>query len=484
MSKYIAKIGLEMHCEISKTKTKVFSSAKNDYSSSPNTSVRPVDMGFPGVLPVVNKKAVELALRASMITNCSQPEYIWFERKNYYYPDLPKGYQITQETKPIPVGIYGYVDYECDGELKRVRVNNIHLEEDAASLDHYETTSTINYNRAGVPLLELVTEPDFHTASEAVAFLEHMRRTYQYADISEADTKKGQIRCDVNVSIMDSSLDESDPNNWGTKIEIKNVNSFGGVRDAINYEIERQTELKENGEYDEMPQQTRRWDEDSFSTIYMRSKADAVDYKYFVEPNIPKFKVTDSWLKSIRASIPKLFMERKKDYIENYHLSEYDAGVLIKEKAISDYFEECLRLGIDAKTATNWITVTIVGELNKEELSISDFYITPVYLKQIIDKINDGTISSKQAKEIFYKALESKKEPVTFISKDNAQISNKEELLSLITDIIKNNASQVEQYKSGKTNLFDYFVGQVMRSTRGKANPVMTKEILNEELNK
>ena len=484
MSKYIAKIGLEMHCEISKTKTKVFSSAKNDYSSSPNTSVRPVDMGFPGVLPVVNKKAVELALRASMITNCSQPEYIWFERKNYYYPDLPKGYQITQETKPIPVGIYGYVDYECDGELKRVRVNNIHLEEDAASLDHYETTSTINYNRAGVPLLELVTEPDFHTASEAVAFLEHMRRTYQYADISEADTKKGQIRCDVNVSIMDSGLDETDPNNWGTKIEIKNVNSFGGVRDAINYEIERQTELKENGEYDKMPQQTRRWDEDSFSTIYMRSKADAVDYKYFVEPNIPKFKVTDSWLESIRSSIPKLFMERKKDYIENYHLSEYDAGVLIKEKAISDYFEECLRLGIDAKTATNWITVTIVGELNKEELSISDFYITPACLKQIIDKINDGTISSKQAKEIFYKALESKKEPVTFISKDNAQISDKEELLSLITDIIKNNANQVEQYKAGKTNLFDYFVGQVMKATRGKANPVMTKEILNEELNK
>lgn len=484
MSKYIAKIGLEMHCEISKTKTKVFSSAKNDYSSSPNTSVRPVDMGFPGVLPVVNKKAVELALRASMITNCTQPEYIWFERKNYYYPDLPKGYQITQETKPIPVGIYGYVDYECDGELKRVRVNNIHLEEDAASLDHYETTSTINYNRAGVPLLELVTEPDFHTASEAVAFLEHMRRTYQYADISDADTKKGQIRCDVNVSIMDSSLDETDTNNWGTKIEIKNVNSFGGVRDAINYEIERQTELKKNGEYDKMPQQTRRWDEDSFSTIYMRSKADAVDYKYFVEPNIPKFKVTDSWLESIRASIPKLFMERKKDYIENYHLSEYDAGVLIKEKAISDYFEECLKLGIDAKTGANWITVTIVGELNKDELNISDFYITPVYLKQIIDKINDGTISNKQAKEIFYKSLESKKEPVTFISKDNAQISNKEELLSLITEIIKNNASQVEQYKSGKTNLFDYFVGQVMKSTRGKANPVMTKEILNEELNK
>ena len=484
MTKYKALIGLEMHCEISETNTKVFSSAKNSYDDLPNCNIRPVDMAFPGTLPVVNKEAVKKALMASIILNCKQPEHIYFERKNYYYPDLPKGFQITQETKPAPVGIYGKLTYECKDGTKTVRINNIHLEEDAASMDHLDDISVINYNRAGVPLLELVTYPDFHSADEAVSFLETMRSIYQYSGISEADSKKGQIRCDVNVSIMDADLDETKEENWGTKVEIKNVNSFGGVRDAINYEIERQTELKENGEYDKMPQQTRRWDEDSFSTIYMRSKADAVDYKYFVEPNIPKFKVTDSWLESIRASIPKLFMERKKDYIENYHLSEYDAGVLIKEKPISDYYEECLKLGIDAKTGANWITVTIVGELNKEELSISDFYITPVYLKQIIDKINDGTISNKQAKEIFYKSLESKKEPVTFISKDNAQISNKEELLSLITEIIKNNASQVEQYKSGKTNLFDYFVGQVMKSTRGKANPVMTKEILNEELNK
>lgn len=484
MSKYIAKIGLEMHCEISKTKSKVFSSARNTYSDEPNSSVRPLDMAFPGTLPVVNKEAVRLSLMASMIMHCSQPEYMYFERKNYYYPDLPKGFQLTQETKPIPVGIYGYVDYECDGEMKRVRVNNIHLEEDAASLDHYETTSTIDYNRAGVPLLELVTEPDFHSANEAVAFLEHMRRTYQYAGISDADTKKGQIRCDVNVSIMDSSLDEEDPANWGTKIEIKNVNSFGGVRDAINYEIERQTELKENGTYDDMPQQTRRWDEDTFSTIYMRSKADAVDYKYFVEPNIPKFKISPSWLEEIRASIPKLAHERKEDYLKTYGLSSYDANVLVKDKAISDYFEECLKLSMDPKTASNWITVTIVGELNKENIEISDFFITPAYLKQIIDGIKDGILSSKQAKEVFYKALEEKKEPKNFISKENGQISDTNELTSIIVNILDKNQTQIEAYKAGKTNLFDYFVGQVMKETRGKANPVLTKEILTTELAK
>ena len=235
MTKYIAKIGLEMHCEVSETETKVFSAARNSYSEKPNTNVRPLDMAFPGTLPVVNKEAVRKALMASMILNCSQPEYMYFERKNYYYPDLPKGFQLTQETKPIPVGIYGKVEFECDDEIKEVRVNNLHLEEDAASLDHFYDTSNIDYNRAGVPLLELVTEPDIHSAKEAVAFLEHMRSVYQYAGISEADSKKGQIRCDVNVSIMEEGLDELNPKNWGTKVEIKNVNSFGGVRDAINY---------------------------------------------------------------------------------------------------------------------------------------------------------------------------------------------------------------------------------------------------------
>ncbi len=482
MTKYLAKIGLEMHCEMSETNTKVFSAARNEYSESPNTNVRPLDMGFPGTLPVVNKEAVRLALMASMILNCSQPEYMYFERKNYYYPDMPKNYQITQETKPIPVGIYGKVEFECGDELKSVRVNNIHLEEDAASLDHFFSTSNIDYNRAGVPLLELVTEPDIHSAKEAVAFLEHMRSVYQYAGISEADSKKGQIRCDVNISLMDADKDESNPENWGTRTEIKNVNSFGGVRDAINYEIERQTEVLENGGIVE--QETRRWDEESGTTIRMRSKADAIDYKYFVEPNIPRFKISKEWLDEIRKSIPELAMDRKNKYVNELGLSSYDAGVLVKEKAISDYFEECIKTGIDAKVAANWVTVNIVGELNKENISIDEFYITPVMLKQIIDGINGGLLSSKQAKEVFFKAIEERKEPKNFISKDNAQISDSNELTRIITEILDNNQPQIEQYKGGRDNLFDYFVGQVMKNTRGKANPVMTKEILHEELDK
>ena len=482
MTKYLAKIGLEMHCEMSETNTKVFSAAENSYKETPNCNVSPVDMAFPGTLPVVNKEAVRLALMASMILKCSQPEYFYFERKNYYYPDLPKGFQTTQETKPIPSGIYGQVEFECGDEIKTVRVNNLHLEEDAASLDHFYSTSNIDYNRAGVPLLELVTEPDIHSAKEAVAFLEHMRSVYQYAGISEADSKKGQIRCDVNISLMDASLDESDPNNWGTRTEIKNVNSFGGVRDAINYEIERQTEILESG--GTVEQETRRWDEESGTTIYMRSKVDAIDYKYFVEPNIPKFKISQEWLDEIRASIPELAMDRKNKYINEYGLSSYDAGVLVKEKAVSDYYEECVNQGIDAKQAANWVTVNIVGELNKENITIQEFYVTPEMLKQITDAINSGTLSSKQAKEVFFKAIEEKKEPKNFISKENAQISDETELTNIIVEVLNNSASQIEQYKSGKDNLFDYFVGQVMKNTRGKANPVITKEILHKELDK
>ena len=480
MGKYLAKIGLEMHCEVSETNTKVFSAAENSYKDTPNCNISPVDMAFPGTLPVVNKEAVRMALMASMILKCSQPEYFYFERKNYYYPDLPKGFQTTQETKPIPSGIYGEVEFECNDEIKKVRVNNLHLEEDAASLDHYYNTSNIDYNRAGVPLLELVTEPDIHSADEAVAFLEHMRSVYQYAGISEADSKKGQIRCDVNISLMDASLDEMDPNNWGTRTEIKNVNSFGGVRDAINYEIKRQTEILDKGE--EVIQETRRWDEESGTTIYMRSKVDAIDYKYFVEPNIPKFRITQEWLDEIRASIPELAMDRKKKYIENYGLSSYDASVLVKEKSISDYFEECLKLGMDAKTAANWVTVQIVAYLNKYELEIKDFYLKPAYLNQIISELTKGTISSKQAKEIFFKSLEESKEPKNFITKDNAQISDSNVLEEIINNILSNNETQVNEYKNGKTNLFDYFVGQVMKETRGKANPSMVKEILKNKL--
>lgn len=485
MPKYKACIGLEMHCEISETKTKVFSSAENSYKDTPNTNVRPLDMGFPGTLPVVNKEAVKMALMASLILGCKQPEYMYFERKNYYYPDMPKNYQITQETKPIPVGIYGSLTFDCKGEEKTVRINNIHLEEDAASLDHYSTYSTIDYNRAGVPLLELVTEPDFRSADEAVSFLETMRSIYQYAGISEADSKKGQIRCDVNVSIMDEDLDDTDLANYGTKVEIKNVNSFGGVRDAINYEIKRQTELKEDGKYEEMEQQTRRWDEESGTTIYMRSKVDAIDYKYFVEPNIPKFKISKEWIEQIKKQIPELPMERMEKYMKVYNLSRYDASNLIKEKSVSDYFEECLKIDTDPKSASNWITTRILGYINKEDIGIEELFITPKMLKELIEMVDKKEISSKQAKDVFYKSLEVKKSPKDLVKElGMTQIADDKELRTIITTILDENEENIKKYKEGRTNVLDYFVGQVMKATRGKANPSMASSILLEEIEK
>ncbi len=484
MDKYKVLIGLEMHCEISKTNTKVFSSARNSYDDTPNTNIRPVDMAFPGTLPVVNKEAVRKALMASIILNCKQPEYIYFERKNYYYPDLPKGFQITQETKPAPVGIYGELTYEVGEETKTIRVNNIHLEEDAASSTHHEDTTTINYNRAGVPLLELVTEPDFHSAEEAVSFLETMRSIYQYANISEADSKKGQIRCDVNVSIMDASLDEKDPKNWGTKIEIKNVNSFGGVRDAINYEIKRQIELKEDGKYDEMEQQTRRFDEESGTTIYMRSKVDAIDYKYFVEPNIPKFKLDKKWLEEIKATIPPLATERRDKYINELGVSPRDAKIIVKEKPLADYFEETVSLGANPQSAANWINSIILGHLNKMEKTIEELFLTPKMLKGLIDLVESSKISGKQAKEVLTKSLEEEKDPVKLVSElGMSQITDEGELTKIIKEVIEENPTQLESYKKNP-KLFDYFVGQVMKKTRGKANPALSAKILKQELDK
>lgn len=472
--KYKVVVGLEMHCEL-KSISKVFSSAENSYNELANANVRPVDMAFPGTLPVVNKECVRKALLMSMVLNCKQPEYMYFDRKNYYYPDLPKGFQITQMHDPV--GVDGNITIECDDYEKNVLIHDIHLEEDAASLDHYYDTSLIDYNRAGVPLLELVTEPCLSSAEEAVAFLETMRRIYQYCGVSEADTKKGQIRCDVNVSIMDPDATE-----LGTKVEIKNINSFGNVYDAIIYEVKRQSELKDAGRYDEVVQETRRFDEETGTTIHMRSKVDAIDYKYFVEPNIPKYKIDKKWLAEIRKDIPMLPRERKNKYINEYGLSEYDANIIIKEKEYADYFEKCISLGMDKKQAANWLIVQIIAYLNKYEITLQDFYLTPEYLNQIISELDKGTISSKQAKEIFFKSLEENKEPKNFISKENSQISDINTLNNIIDNIISNNINQVNAYKSGKTNLFDYFVGQVMKETKGKANPTITKKILKDKL--
>ena len=483
MTKYKALIGIEMHCEITSTNSKVFSPAKNSYEVNPNVNIMPIDMGFPGTLPVVNKEAVRKALMMSIILGCKQPEYLYFERKNYYYPDLPKGYQITQETKPAPVGIYGEMEYICNGEKKIAKINNLHLEEDSASMEHFADVSLIDYNRSGVPLLELVTEPCFHSSDEVVAFLETIRSIYRYTGISEADSKKGQIRCDVNISIMDEDKDESDYKNYGTKVETKNVNSFSAVREVIDYEIQRQIKLKEDGKYDEMPQQTRRWDEAAGETKFMRSKADAIDYKYFIEPNIPKFKITEKFLLDIKKEIPMLADERKEKYITEYNLKEYDANIIVKDKDVSDYFEELIKNGVDAKEAANWINTVILGTLNKLYIKMEDFNISPKKLAEVIKMISDGKISRNQGKDAISASIEENKDPLVIIEERGfSQIDNDGEIEALIEKVILDHPKEVEEIKNGRDNKINFLLGLIMKETKGKANPAKTMKMLREKM--
>ena len=482
MTKYKALIGLEMHCEITNTNTKVFSRSKNSYEYDPNINVTPIDMGFPGTLPVVNKEAVKKALMMSMILGCKQPEYLYFERKNYYYPDLPKGYQITQETKPAPVGIYGEFEYELNGEKKVAKINNIHLEEDSASMEHFSDTSLIDYNRAGVPLLEMVTEPCFHSSEEAVAFLETIRSIYRYAGISEADSKKGQIRCDVNVSIMDEDLEEI-PENFGTKVETKNVNSFSAVKGTIDYEIKRQIALKESGEYDSMPQQTRRWDENALETQFMRDKVDAIDYKYFIEPNIPRFKITDKMLEEVRKSIPVLADERSNKYINEYGIDPKDAKTLVREKEVSDYFERVVEDGIKPLDASNYVCNLILGSINKLDVGIDDFIIKSDMLSKLIKMVYDNKLSKNQLKNVIYKSTDSNKDPFEIIEEENIGLKEDTgEIDGIIDTIISEHQKEVEEYKRGRTNVINFMLGLVMKETRGQANPASVMEKLKEKL--
>ena len=474
MSKYETVIGLELHCAL-KTNSKVFSPSKNSYSEVPNIYANEIDLSFPGIMPSLNKEAVRKALKMSMVLGCTQPDELLFDRKNYYYPDLPKGFQITQVTKPV--GINGKIDLYADGKDFTVYIHDIHLEEDTASLDHYDTYSLINYNRCGAPLIEIVTTPCLHSGEEAVAFLEYLANSFKYCDISEADTKKGQIRCDVNINLKNKEGKYVTP-----KVEIKNINSFSHVVEAINYEVKRQTEALDLG-IEELVQETRRYDESTNTTIRMRTKVDSVDYKYFVEPNIPRIKIETSYLEEIKKEIPVLPNVRLIKYIKEYGFTEGEAKTIVRDIDLSNYFEELVSLGVVPKTAFNWISSQIIGYLNKEYMNIKDFYLTPRLLKEIIDAINKGIISSKQGKELFYLCLDEKQEPSVLIKTHNmSQMSDDGALSDIIDKIIENNPEQRKAFHNGRSNLFDYFVGQVMKETRGKANPVKVKEILNERL--
>ena len=469
---YKATIGLEVHCEV-KTNSKNFSSAKNTYSEYPNENVDTVDLGLPGILPVANIEAFRKSLMMALALNCKTPDVVMFDRKNYYYPDLPKGYQITQMEKPV--GVDGYVMINVNGNDLKIGIHDIHLEEDTASMEHFLDYSLIDYNRAGVPLLETVTTPSIHSADEAIAFLEALKGIFLYTGVSDARTDRGQMRVDVNISL---SKDDT----LGTRTEMKNINSFNSVRLAIETEIKRQIEVLENG--GEILQETRRFDEEKMETFPMRSKVDAVDYKYYIEPNIPPIKIDDIWIEEIKKDIPMLQFDRVVKYINEYNLSRYDSEIIVKDKAVSDYFEETIKLGCNPKSSANWITSVILGHLNKNDLKITDIYLTPKMLVELINMVDSGKISSKQSKQVFTKCIEENKEPSKVVKElGMTQITDDKTIRDIVVKVLDEHPDLIEDHRKGK-NTFDFFVGQVMKATRGQANPGITANIIREEIEK
>ncbi len=470
---YKATIGLEVHCELT-TKSKNFSMAPNQFSSIPNEHVSTIDLGLPGILPVANKEACEKALFTAMALHCENPDEIIFDRKNYFYPDLPKGYQITQVTKPM--GKHGYLDIFVDGKMKRVEIHQLHLEEDTASLEHTMKYSLIDYNRSGVPLIEIVTEPCIESAEEAVIFLEDLRDIFLYLGVSEARSNYGQMRCDVNISLR-----EEGSKTLGTKVEMKNINAFTSVKAAIEYEIKRQSEILDKGE--KVVQETRRIAEDG-KTYAMREKVDALDYKYFVEPNIPPIPLTEEYLTGLKKRLPKLKLERYLTYVEEYQIGQQEAQVLSKERMLSDYFEEVLSYGADIELTVNFMTSAILSTLNKLEISPQDLWITPKMLCGLITYVKDGKISLDHAKKILYQSIEEKVDPLDLIKKENiSQIHDEKTLLAFIQQAMSQNREQVRQYiEEGNVHVINFFIGQVMKLSNRQANPNKSLELIKEEL--
>lgn len=470
---YKVVIGLEVHCEL-ETKSKNFSPAPNMFTEAHNINVATVDLGLPGILPVANKEAARRALFTAMALHCETPDEVIFDRKNYYYSDLPKGYQITQNTKPM--GINGYLDILVNGHIKRVDIHDLHLEEDTASLEHYPKYSLIDYNRSGIPLMEIVTEPCMESADEAVTFLEDLRDVFLYLGVSEARSNYGQMRCDVNISLMKDTDTE-----LGTKVEMKNINAFNNVRAAIEYEIKRQSEILNRGE--KVVQETRRIAEDG-KTYSMREKVDAVDYKYFIEPNIPSTPITDDFLYELKSELPELKLDRYFKYIEKYDISEYDATILSKERSVADYFESVISSGCDVSLAINFVTTTILSTINKLDIKIDELFITPDMLSGVINYVASGKMSLDAAKKLLYKAIDEKVDPNELIKKESlVQINDKDELLTLIRSCMDENLEVVRQYvEDGNMSAGNFFIGQVMKKSNRQANPNISKELIFEEL--
>ncbi len=478
-TRYEVVVGLEVHAQVL-TQSKMFCGCSTDYLvAPPNANTCPVCLGLPGSLPVINRRAVEATIRTALALNCEIPEFSKFDRKNYFYPDLPKGYQISQYD--LPFSRHGHLDFDVNGEARRSGITRVHLEEDTGKLQHegaieQAQSSLINFNRAGVPLMEIVSEPDLRSADEAREYVMRLRAILQYIGVNNGDMESGQLRCDANVSLRPVGRIE-----FGTKVEIKNMNSFRAIHRAIEYEIVRQTEVLEAG--GRLVQETRGWNDARGLTVSQRTKEFAEDYRYFPEPDLPPLEVSREWVAEIGSSLPELPAARRDRLIANFGLSPYDASVLTSSKPMAEYFEEAVRLGAPAKAAANWILGDFSRFLNADHIEIQDASVKPAHLQQLIALIDSGIISGKMAKQTFeamYRAPDP--EPALTAAKGSSQISGDAELTGIVDQVIAENEKSVADFKAGKEQALKFLIGQGMKLSKGRANPQRLEALLREKI--
>jgi len=466
-------IGLEIHAQL-KTKSKIFCGCSTTFGDPPNTNTCPICLGMPGVLPVLNKKVVEFAIKMGLATNSVINRFNQFARKNYFYPDLPKGYQTSQFDLPI-VGL-GSVEIEVDGKKKTIGITRMHMEEDAGKLihDELEPVSHVDLNRTGTPLLEIVSEPDIRSPQEAAAYLKKLHAILRYLDICDGNMQEGSFRCDANISLRPAGQEE-----LGTRTELKNMNSFKHVENALEYEVRRQRDLLLDGEV--IVQETLLWDPDKNCSESMRSKEDAHDYRYFPCPDLVPVEISEEWIEELRATLPELPDQRRDRFVSEYGLPEYDAVLLTTDRSVADYFEETVQKGAKAKKASNWIMTELLRELKGDD--ISSCKVSSRQLAELLLMVEKNTISGKIAKAVFLDMMESGKDSERIVQEKNlVQVSDEGELLTMVHEIIAANPGQADDYRGGKTKLMGFFVGQLMQKTKGKANPKIANELFSKEL--
>ncbi|SKA79843.1 aspartyl/glutamyl-tRNA(Asn/Gln) amidotransferase subunit B [Clostridium sp. USBA 49] len=474
--KYEAVIGLEVHAELS-TNTKIYCSCTTEFGGQPNTHVCPICLGLPGSLPQLNKKVVEYGIKAGLALNCKIHNVSRMDRKNYFYPDNPKNYQITQDE--IPLCYDGYIEIETsDGDKKKIGIERIHIEEDAGKLLHTSAGTLVDYNRAGVPLIEIVSKPDIRTPEEATLYLQRLKSILSSIGVSDVKMEEGSLRCDGNISVRPEGSSE-----FGIKSEIKNMNSFKALEKALNYEYNRQVKALNNGE--KLSVETRRWDETKGETVVMRSKEQANDYRYFPEGDLVTLNVSEQWINQIRETIPELPHEKAERFVKEYGIPKYDAGVLTLSMDMADFFEETAKESKDAKAASNWLMGDISRLMNENNITVSQLKFTPKDLSDLINLINTGVISNNIGKKVLEDMFFSGKNPKIIIEEKGLIQNNDEEAIrEAVVKVIQSNPKAVEDFKNGKTKIIGFLVGMVMKETKGKANPQIANKLVAEELNK